>query len=129
MVVPHSAAPTIDHESSQLAAPTPIRIGIVRRLEATKKLFMFLLAFPLIKIPTAITPAKYRRISAESKPDHKLRMSTIFFSFLQSAPSKEASGNRAFASVIPFTASKRLRDLCLCGVQSSRADGCAPDCN
>ena len=36
IVVPHSARPTMDHESIQLAEPTPIRTGMVSLLAATK---------------------------------------------------------------------------------------------
>ena len=81
IVAPHSAAPTIDHESSQLAAPTPIRIGIVSLLYATKKLFMLVLALRFIKIPTKSIPAKYRSIKNVSIPDHIVEKSVMSNSF------------------------------------------------
>ena len=70
MVVPHSASPTIVHESYQLAAPTPTRTGIVSLLDATKKLFMFLLALLRIVRPTDMIATKYATIMSQSIDDH-----------------------------------------------------------
>ena len=58
IVAPHSAKPTIVHESYHEAAAVPIRTGIVNFLDATKKLLKSLLAFLCIANPTDKTPTK-----------------------------------------------------------------------